>query len=188
MVPVPEIRGRYGSSHRYCPARPLPAYAYLPGMTPHPVRDPRGHSYGRLAGRRGLPSPAPASWARAPEWRYGVDCFNAGFFWEAHESWETLWGCAVRDSAPARLLQGLIQIAAALLKIRLGSAAAAASLAARGLDKLATVAREQSVLLGLDVPATVVQFHHYFRPLAERTLPPLDATVPRLVLSDGSDV
>ena len=38
------------------------------------------------------------------------------------------------------------------------------------------------MLLGLDLRATVSDFVHYFRPLDERTLPPLDASVPLLRL------
>jgi hypothetical protein len=43
-----------------------------------------------------------------------VDRFNAGRFWDAHEELETIWR-AVPDESEARILQGLIQAAAALL-------------------------------------------------------------------------
>lgn len=46
----------------------------------------------------------------------GVEHFNAGRFWEAHESWETLW--LVSDSEMRQFLQGLIQLAAAYLHLR----------------------------------------------------------------------
>lgn len=36
---------------RLLPKRPFPAYAYLPGRQPHPVRDPAGHSYQVEPGR-----------------------------------------------------------------------------------------------------------------------------------------
>ena len=33
---------------RLLPSSELPAYTYVPGTdTPHPIRDPRGHSHGR---------------------------------------------------------------------------------------------------------------------------------------------
>lgn len=34
------------SRPRVSPLRMFPAYAYLPGGFPHPVRDPLGHSHG----------------------------------------------------------------------------------------------------------------------------------------------
>ena len=33
------------SRPRWLPQKSLPPYAYLPGRSPHPVRDPAGHSY-----------------------------------------------------------------------------------------------------------------------------------------------
>jgi len=43
--------------------------------------------------------------------RVGIELFDAGEFWEAHERWETIWQ---RESRPIRsFYQGLIQIAAA---------------------------------------------------------------------------
>lgn len=43
----------------------------------------------------------------------GVEHFNAGKYWEAHESWEVLW--LVSSSEIRQFLQGLIQLAAAYL-------------------------------------------------------------------------
>lgn len=187
MAPLTEICSPDQPGLRYCPTRSLPSYRYVPGLTPHPLRDPRGHSFGADRGLTRRAAWDPATWRALPEWLYGVDCFNAFFFWEAHESWEALWAAAPRDSVPARLLQGLIQIAAALLKIHLGSLAGATTLSREGTDKITACAAACPTLLGLDVRATSIQFTHYFRPLSERTLPPLDATVPRLVLSGISD-
>lgn len=159
----------------------------MPGLHPHPTRDPRGHSYG----------PAPAlhphagwdagDWRRLDDWLAGVDRFNRFYFWEAHEAWEGLWAAAPRDSVPARTLQGLIQVAGALLKIHSGALRGAAALSREGIDKLAGSAAAAPSLLGLDLRATVTEFVHYFRPLDERTLPPLDASVPLLRLEGGCD-
>src|SRR5215470_9912741 len=175
MPVLTEIRAPERSAPRYCPERPLPPYRYVPGLHPHPVRDPAGHSYQAAPARTLI------------DWLFGVDLFNAFYFWEAHEAWEGLWAAKPRDSAPARMLQGLIQIAAALLKIHLGSLAGAAALSREGLDKLAAVAATVPTMLGLQLPDTITTFHHYFRPLKERTLPPLDASVPPLLLAGLSD-
>ncbi|MFC4424803.1 DUF309 domain-containing protein [Deinococcus navajonensis] len=49
-----------------------------------------------------------------PDWRRGVELFNAGHWWEAHEAWEPLW---LRSTGSERhLLQGVILLAAALHK------------------------------------------------------------------------
>ena len=67
---------------------------------------------------------------------YGVDLWNGGFFWEAHEAWEVPWRVAGRDTEAGRLLQGLILLAAAALKHELGMHEAAQRLAVRGTKLL----------------------------------------------------
>ena len=49
----------------------------------------------------------------------GVDHFNAREFWDAHESWETLWLEAESDAV--QFLQGLIQMAAAYHHVQRGT-------------------------------------------------------------------
>jgi predicted metal-dependent hydrolase len=44
----------------------------------------------------------------------GVDLFNAGRYWEAHEAWESAW-TPDRKGAEAGFYKGLIQIAAGCL-------------------------------------------------------------------------
>lgn len=51
--------------------------------------------------------------ARDPRFVDGVALYEASRYWHAHESWEGLWRAA-GDDAHRRLLQGLIQVAAAL--------------------------------------------------------------------------
>jgi uncharacterized protein len=114
------------SRPRLVPERRFPAYAYLPGRQPHPVRDPAGHSYGSE------PTAVAAEASLGSDvFRWGIDLFNHGYYWEAHEAWETLWR-APSQSAPLRLLfKGLILLAAAGVKIREGKQAAAGRHAAR---------------------------------------------------------
>ena len=57
---------------------------------------------------RPAPTDRPAHAQRA------VEVFNAGRFWEAHEELEMIWR-SVPDEDEARVIQGLIQAAAALL-------------------------------------------------------------------------
>lgn len=52
------------------------------------------------------------------QFRHGVDLFNRGLPWDAHEAWESLWLIAPRDRPARELLHGLIQLAAAVVKAR----------------------------------------------------------------------
>ena len=137
---------------RYCPGRAFPPYAFLPGRDPHPTRDPRGHSYGR----EGAPPPAtpPARWRECEDYLHGVDLYNAGFLWEAHEAWEGLWHASKRDERQAMFLQGLIQCAAACLKIPMGQPAGVERLTELGCAKLEEIARASpGGYMGLDALA-----------------------------------
>ena len=49
----------------------------------------------------------------------GVERFNAREFWNAHESWETLW--LVAETEMDQFLQGLIQLAAAYHHLQRGT-------------------------------------------------------------------
>ena len=104
--------------------RPLPPYTHIPGVTPHPLRDPAGHSYpGDAAPEAGVSPPpqAPLTWADLPahpEFQWAVQLFNAGYYWESHEAWESLWHAAGRTGALADFLKGLIKLAAAGVKLR----------------------------------------------------------------------
>lgn len=64
----------------------------------------------------------------------GVELFNAGEFFEAHEVLEDVWRLAVGEER--RFLQGLIQIAVALHHHSTGNLIGARSLLARGASKL----------------------------------------------------
>jgi Domain of unknown function (DUF309) len=62
---------------------------------------------------------------------WGLDLFNHGYYWEAHESWEGLWQVADRDRPLRVLFKGLILLSAAGVKIREHKNAAAARHAKR---------------------------------------------------------
>ncbi len=135
---------------RYCPDRAFPPYAFVPGRNPHPTRDPEGHSYGSSADP---PPPVVADdWRENADYLYGVDLYNHGFLWEAHEAWEGLWHQAKQDELQALFLQGLIQCAAACLKIPMQQPAGLEKLAGLATAKLERVARaHESSYMGLDV-------------------------------------
>jgi uncharacterized protein len=102
---------------RLLPSAELPAYTFVPGTsTPHPLRDPRGHSHNRK-GRPSLPLTAE-NWADNRTYLLALDYFNSGFYWEAHEEWERLWRISGPESTVGRFLRGLIKLAAAGVKVR----------------------------------------------------------------------
>ncbi len=165
--------------------RPFPAYRFVPGLHPHPLRDPTGHSYEPVPSLLRHAAWEPAAWATLDDWLYGVDLFNHFYFWEAHEAWEGLWAATERGDQPLVLLQGLIQIAAALLKTHMRSLNGARALSAKGIGKLEQVADRQQRLLGLDVRRTAKEFAAYFSPLEHSKLPVIGSTVPVLALAAG---
>jgi hypothetical protein len=141
---------------RHVPTRPLPPYSYVPGHDhPHPVNDPRGHLFSdpkpALLPLDQLPTDPTlrrqaiaARFATHPDWLYALDLFNEGYAWEAHEAWERFWHAFGRTTPEARLVQGLIHLAAACVKIREGKPA--------GVTKHTQRARE---LLGVVEAASV---------------------------------
>ena len=132
---------------RLVPNRPLPPYAYVPGLSPHPASDPAGHSHG-------APPPAAAlaadKWQECEEYLFGFDLFNAGYYWEAHEAWEACWHAVGRKGRAADLLKGLIRLAACGVKAREDRLDGVASHAAAAARLFRAVAETKPALLGLD--------------------------------------
>lgn len=106
---------------RYAPEFSFPPYAFVPGRHPHPVRDPEGHSFGQEEDP--LPPPERQQILEHPQFHFGVDLFNHGYYWEAHEVWEGLWHACGRRGELADFLKALIKLAAAGVKAREGNPA-----------------------------------------------------------------
>ena len=100
--------------------------------------------------------------------------FNTGEYWLAHEALETVWRSILRDGdeAAARVWQGLIQGAAALLHQRRGNRHGVAVVGRSALEKLAGPQRP-------DVEVETVRFRER---LAQALAGAADA--PRLELRD----
>lgn len=169
---------------RLVPEIPLPPYTYVPGGPfPHP-NQPGGHNYGKPAPVAALLD--PARWWECKEYLYGFDLFNGpapsaegkerppgvgelcvGYYWEAHEAWESLWHACGRAGQPADFLKGLIKLAAAGVKVRQGQpegvrnhARRAAALFEQALHSMEGSGR----YLGMDLPTLIRGAHA----LAER--------------------
>jgi hypothetical protein len=144
---------------RYLPDEPWPPYAYRPGLDPHPTRDHDGHSHDVVTDDS--EADPPAEWARSRRYLRGVDLYNHGFGWEAHEAWESMWHRPA-DPDQAEWLQALIQLAAATVQDRIGHADGRTRLCHRALDHLQRVERNgHRVYMGLDLADLQSALHEY---------------------------
>ena len=108
---------------------------------------------------------------------WGLDLFNHGYYWEAHEAWEGLWQVVDRGGPSRMLFKGLILLSAAGVKIREGKHAAAVRHAGRAaallrrLMKVPELAFERT--LGMS-PAALAEYAE----AAAKTHAALQATAP----------
>ena len=120
-----------------CAARDVPKHAYVPGQTAR-------HAEGRFApvcatAQLGM---SPAQLAQSEAFCTGLFYLQRGYFWEAHELFEPVWMALEEGSEERCLLQALIQLANAQLKLRMHRPKAASRLCimVRGLlEKLTGV-------------------------------------------------
>lgn len=138
----------------------FPPYSYVPGgRWPHPTAAPGGHSRNRLT--HPTPPIADDRWEHSYAYIRGFALFNAGYYWEAHEAWEGLWHAHGRRGAVARLLQGLIKLAAAGVKVRECRPAGVRSHAVRAARHFEESLREGGrYQLGLDLETLI---HHGYQ-------------------------
>jgi predicted metal-dependent hydrolase len=101
--------------------------------------------------------------------RAGLAHFNATEFWEAHESWETLWLAAESDAK--RFLQGMIQVAAAYHHVKRGTLAGAPRLFEAGMRKLAPFPQD---FCGVDRRAVVALTADFPKLIEISITPPAD--------------
>lgn len=117
--------------------RPFPPYRFVPGLHPHPRRDPRGYAY--ATPETPPPRMSPDRWRENEAYLFGVDLYNHAYWWACHEELEALWHLAGRVTEEGHFLQGLIQVAAAHLKRHVGAPDGARRLAGEGLAHLSTL-------------------------------------------------
>lgn len=91
-----------------------------------------------------LPRQSARHWSEDSGYLHGVDLFNHGCYWEAHEAWEDLWLPLPKEDLLRVFTQGLIQASAALLKIRLQQPRPAESIWSRGKSRLLKVDSRQN--------------------------------------------
>lgn len=162
---------------RLLPGEPLPPYSFVPGLFPHPISDPRGHSYGQRASP--VAAPRGENWSGCTPYLRGIDWFNFGYYWEAHEAWESVWLSCGRTGPLADFLKALIHLAAAGVKLREGRGDGAAGHARRAEALFASLAAPR--VMGLDLNNLIENARQTagLVPLpAERTPAPVEIVLP----------
>lgn len=179
------------SPPRYLPDVPLPPYSYVTGRFPHPLRDPAGHSFG--VEPEPCPPPESERWHECLAYLRGLDLFNHGYYWEAHEAWEAAWHAAGRRGPVADFFKGLIKLAAAGVKAREGSLEGVRSHGRRGAELfrsvIATLPSDSLRYFGLEL-APLVEFadalEHYSGRAAKWTGVPADRAFGLMLVASDS--
>lgn len=128
-------------------AFPLPPYAHIPG------RNGRHDPDIFRAVKAATPSVTEnASAADNAAWRFGLELFAAGFYWECHEALEPVWLNAPPNSRERALVQAVIQLANARLKLAMGRPKAAERLADIAAEHLR--AAKGGAVMGVDAETT----------------------------------
>lgn len=142
---------------RLLPSAEVPRYTHIPGSgTPHPYRDPRGHSYNkRPQTPKALKEP---QWAENRSYLMALDFFNLGFYWEAHDEWERLLRSTGADTLSGMFLKGLVKMAAAGIKVREESIHGVRRHAASAGEVFADVAAESDQDRFCGLSFTLLQF------------------------------
>lgn len=100
-----------------------------------------------------------SNWQSCETYLYGIDLFNHGYWWEAHEALEPVWLAAGKETETGLFVQGLIQIAVANLKNVQGATDVAQRMAMTGLDKMR---RMEGICLGIDVRRFCTEVKAFF--------------------------
>lgn len=129
-------------------APPLPKIPHVPGSGTVPDGDLLAQLKANVPARV-----TDANWREVAAYRNGLALYRAGYFWEAHEVWEPVWMATAPGSRTRSLVQGLIQLANACLKLAMGRPRAARRLLdlAEGHVHEAAAGRDGGVLLGLEL-------------------------------------
>jgi hypothetical protein len=124
---------------------PLPPYTFVPGKTPHPHSDPAGHRFHPPP----FSVPDSTNWRECPAYVHGIDLFNHGYYWEAHEAWEGCWNAAGRRGAIADFLKAMIQLCVAGVKDLEGVPEGVSKHARRAGELFRDLAGQREVFLGV---------------------------------------
>ncbi len=80
----------------------------------------------------------------------GVELFNRGRYFEAHQEWDKLWLGEARDTPPKLFIQGLIMVAGAFAHMRKNEYPGAVKLLEKGIKRLAEYRNIGTGLMDVD--------------------------------------
>ena len=149
---------------------PLPRYRHVPGMTPHPISDKNGHSYGKR--NENIQRIFESDWQSNELYLYAIDLFNYKYFWETHEALEDLW--KIEDDSNTKLfLQGVIQISAAYVKWVSGIDRGVEKLSLKGLHRLRSLKDSKTIFYGINLSKFIDEHETFLNSNVQRvSIPP----------------
>jgi len=104
----------------------------------------------------------PQAWSDCPAYLRGIELFNLGRHWEAHEEWEQLWHAAGRRGPVADFLKALIKLAAAAVKAKARVFPGVISHARRAAELLASAMDHHGpTFCGLDLKELLAAARHW---------------------------
>ncbi len=126
----------------------FPTHAYVPGATDRHAEGAFDHI--RNTAHADM---TPQELAASEAFRVGLSYLETGLFWEAHEVLEPVWMALPDHSDERHLVQALIQLANAQLKVKMKRPKAAARLC--GITRGLLFKISQDSVMGLDVGVIV---------------------------------
>ena len=142
----------------------FPPYRFIPGENAHPTENPAGHSYGKNETQSEAFD--PEDWRANERYLFGVDLYNYGYWWEAHEAFEGLWRAAPKNEAASDFLQGLIKFCAAFLKWHVHQKKGVAKLYKGEIGHLQKVSGVHPHFMGVDLPEYIEKQRKHFAAVA----------------------
>jgi hypothetical protein len=140
---------------RYLATKAFPPYVFVPGKNPHPKKS-GGHMEGEADPLVARIDPIYPE--KSESFRYSLDLYNFGYFWESHVYFEALWNAHGRAGSIADFLKGMIKLGAAGVKIHLGQNQSAIGHFIRARDLFVGVMNvEGPEFLGIDLAIILIQ-------------------------------
>jgi uncharacterized protein len=131
----------------------VPPHAHVPGLNARHPEDWFDHI------KASVTDETPIELLSQTEaWQVGLSYFHDGYFWECHEVLEAVWMRAPDPSPERALIQAMIQLANARLKIRMGKPNAARRLCAM-VDDLLQQCGAAETILGLRLSEITAWVH-----------------------------
>lgn len=131
---------------RYRPHLALPHYRYVPGQG---AKDEQRKDIPKFK----LEKLNNEHWKDNDAYLYGIDLFNQGFYYEAHEVWEELWHFTGHNSTEGAFLKALIQWTAIHLKNKMNEIKPAERLQKSFQNKIEEIQKKitKTSWMGLDL-------------------------------------